>query len=288
MTSTSKPACSVAAASWGSRPKTRDLIPLFNQLGLNYEDFVRLLSDPTGVQQLKDMKEEFLDLALAADTDAAGDAFQDQAIAARDAAQGLEDYKNSTDAALLSQEELDTFLQGTALTQGEITGAMSKQTVAVGRAEVLWKRLLNDLKDGRADTDQGDRPPGTHCVTNWACPIRRWPNWSNRNSTNSWPTMRRRPKSWPARSSPSATPSTEYNRVVGSADFGAAAFEGATDGGRRLLRIGVGRRETDRRPGRRLRRARARRSRRPAAGSWTSTRRRAARPSVPWSRWARP
>jgi hypothetical protein len=97
----------------GIGSEVRDLIPLFTELGLNYDDFIRLLADPTGVDQLNAMKDTWLELALATDNENLADIWTGHAEAARDAADGLEAYKENTDNAVISQEELAEFTAGT-------------------------------------------------------------------------------------------------------------------------------------------------------------------------------
>ena len=52
----------------GISSEMQNLIPLFNELGINYDEFMQLLADPTGYEQLRALRDTWLDMALNAPT----------------------------------------------------------------------------------------------------------------------------------------------------------------------------------------------------------------------------
>lgn len=138
----------------GITSQTQNLIPLFNEIGINYSEFLDLLQDPRGVDRLKEMRDQWLDLSLAAEDDATADRFQANAEAARDAANGLQTYKENTDAAIVSQQEFDEFMSEGASTFDDINTAMSQHGDEVQDLAGLWGILVREMKDGHTDSQQ--------------------------------------------------------------------------------------------------------------------------------------
>ena len=99
--------------------------------------------------------------AGASDTDEGKDAINELEQAITDAGFSLGDFSAPLDYV---REQQDAYSEATrtsanenlffAASMGDITGAMSANTVALGATEALWQRLLSDLRDGHIDTQK--------------------------------------------------------------------------------------------------------------------------------------
>lgn len=135
----------------GLGSETRDLIPLFNLLGIEYEEFLDLLAAPTGPDSLRQLKDRYLELSLAAQdagNEELADQYQAQAEAARDAADGLDDYQNSVAGATVGQEELDIFLGRSSDALTRLNEDLAALRDPMETMPELWNALIQDAKDG--------------------------------------------------------------------------------------------------------------------------------------------
>lgn len=120
----------------------KDLLPIFDQLGIDWAEFQQLVADPAGADHLRALSDEAGGFATVL-----GSLY----LAA---AEGVEDYAGSIEEAAEAQQRIEEFIGPRVPTSlDEINTALAQQVQLGDATAGMWDQLIADMADnGRVDS----------------------------------------------------------------------------------------------------------------------------------------